>query len=109
MEVGEEVDYIPNDSCIKMDSDGSHFNVINCEGQKSQDCVHTHTQQQKIKRKENRSGIEPRPFCLPAYNALPLGQTGSQALCVCTNLMMLRVMTTTLSTRHFHSHSHTFP
>ena len=25
-----------------------------------------------------KSGIEPRSFCLPAYNALPLGQTGSQ-------------------------------
>ena len=29
--------------------------------------------------------------------------------CVCTSLMMLRDMTTTLSTRHLHSHSHTFP
>ena len=37
MEVGEEGDYIPiatlsrhhqNDSCIKMDSDESHFNVL---------------------------------------------------------------------------------
>ena len=40
MEVGEEGDYIPvslrrhhqNDSCIKMGSDESHFNV-SCEGQ----------------------------------------------------------------------------
>ena len=43
-----------NDSCIRMDSDGSHFNVINCEGQKSQDCVHkqkqTTTKKQKTKK-----------------------------------------------------------
>ena len=30
-----------------------------------------------LKRKESRSGIEPRSFRLPACNALPLGQTGS--------------------------------
>ena len=30
-----------------------------------------------LKRKENRSGIEPRSFRLPANNALPLGHTGS--------------------------------
>ena len=30
-----------------------------------------------MKRKESRSSIEPRSFRLPAYNALPLGQTGS--------------------------------
>ena len=29
-----------------------------------------------LERKESRSGIEPRSFRLPAYNALPLGQTG---------------------------------
>ena len=29
--------------------------------------------------------------------------------CVCTSLMMLRDVTTTLSIRHLHSHSHTFP
>ena len=29
-----------NDSCIKMGSDGSHFDVINCDGHKSEDCVH---------------------------------------------------------------------
>ena len=41
MEVGEEEDYIPiatlshqNDSCIKMGSDESHFNLsLICEGQ----------------------------------------------------------------------------
>ena len=29
-----------NDSCIKMGSNGSHFDVINCDGHKSEDCVH---------------------------------------------------------------------
>ena len=32
---------------------------------------------QFLKRKESRSGFEPRSFCLP--EALPLGQTGSRA------------------------------
>ena len=47
MEVGEEGDYIPrchhqNDSCIKMGSDESHFNVsVGSDGlTKSQDSVH---------------------------------------------------------------------
>ena len=30
-----------------------------------------------LKRKESRSGIEPRSFRLPTYKALPLGRTGS--------------------------------
>ena len=47
-----------HDFCSKMGSDESHFNVImNC------DSVH---RPQLLKRKENRSGIEPRPFCLSA-------------------------------------------
>ena len=40
---------------------------------KSHDIVH----RQVLKREENRDGIEPRSFCIPAYNALPIGQTGS--------------------------------
>ena len=28
-----------------------------------------------LRRKKSRSGIEPSPFCLLAYKALPLGQT----------------------------------
>ena len=40
-------------------------------GTKSQDSVH---RSQLLKRKESRSGIEPRSLSLPA---LPLGQTGS--------------------------------
>ena len=35
---------------------------------------------QILKRKESRSRFEPKSLCLPAYNALPLGQTGSLKL-----------------------------
>ena len=63
MEVGErEIIYLSlhchhqNDSCIKMGSDESHFNVS--VGQ----CPQTTT---FSKRKESRSGIEPRSFRLP--------------------------------------------
>ena len=61
-----------NDSCIKMGSDESHFNVsLNVRDKVTRQCPQTTTY---LKRKQNRSGIKPRPFCLPA---LPLGQTGS--------------------------------
>ena len=53
-----------NDSCIKMGSDESHFNVsVGSDGQS-----HTHCPQITtfLKRKESRSGIEPRSFRLPA-------------------------------------------
>ena len=57
-----------NDSCIKMGSDDSHFNVPCIVTDKvTRCCPQTST---FLKRKENRSGIEPA--------ALPLGQTGSQ-------------------------------
>ena len=66
MEVGEEQDYIPiatlshhNDSCIKMGSDESHFNVSLIARDKV-------TRPQLLKRKDCLSGIKPRPFCLPA-------------------------------------------
>ena len=49
-----------NDSCIKVGSDESHFNVWT----KSQDSVHK--PQPFFKRKESRSGIEPGYFRLPA-------------------------------------------
>ena len=54
-----------NDSCIKMGSDESHFNVsIGSNGQKSQDkCSQTTT---FLKRKESRSGIEPMSSRLSA-------------------------------------------
>ena len=72
MEVGGEGDYIhlslhchlQEHSCIEMGSDESHFNVSlilrdRVKRQRPQTTTF-------LKRKENRSGIEPRPFCLPA-------------------------------------------
>ena len=52
-----------NDSCIKVGSDDSHFNVSSIVKAKSQDSVH---KPQPFKREDSRSGIEPRSFCLPA-------------------------------------------
>ena len=53
-----------NDSCIKMGSDESHFNVsVGNDGQSHKTVSQTTT---FLKRKENRSGIEPRSFGLPA-------------------------------------------
>ena len=70
MEVGErEIIYLSlhchhqNDSCIKMGSDESHFNVSELRRTKSQDSVH---RPQLLKRKESRSRFEPRSLCLPA-------------------------------------------
>ena len=72
MEVGEEGDCIPiakpgcyykNQSSIKMGIDESHFNIsLIVRDKVSRQCPHTAF----LKRKESRSGIEPRPFCLPA-------------------------------------------
>ena len=75
MEVGEErgeIIYLSlhchnqNDSCIKMGSDESHFNVTSgkCWTDKvtTRRCPQTTT---FLKRKESRSGIEPRSFRLP--------------------------------------------
>ena len=58
-----------------MGSDESHFNVsVGSDGQSHKTVSTNH------KRKESRSGIEPRSFRLPLYqpNTLPLGQTGSR-------------------------------
>ena len=52
-----------NDSCIKTGSDESHFNVSVGSGGQSDKSVH---RPQLLKRKESRSGIEPRSFRLPA-------------------------------------------
>ena len=60
-----------NHSCIKMGSDESHFNVSLIVRDRVHDGVH---KPQYSRRKENRSKIEPRSFCLPT---LPLSQTGS--------------------------------
>ena len=67
MEVGGEGDYIPidtlsppDDFCIKVGSDESHFNVsVKSDGQSPQTTTF-------LKRKESQSGIEPRSFRLPA-------------------------------------------
>ena len=55
-----------NDSCIKMDSDESHFNVSLTVKENvtiKTKCPQTAT---FLKREESRSGIEPGIFCLPA-------------------------------------------
>ena len=52
-----------NDSCVKMGSDESHFNVsVGSDGQNHRTVPQTSN---LLKRKENRSGIEPRSFRLP--------------------------------------------
>ena len=51
-----------NDSCIKMGSDESHFNV----SVGSDDKVIRPQTTTFLKRKESRSGVEPRSFRLPA-------------------------------------------
>ena len=54
-----------NESCIKMGSDESHFNVSLIVMDKvTRQCPQTTT---FLKRKESRSGIEPRSFRLPAF------------------------------------------
>ena len=57
------------DTCIKMGSDERHFNVSLFVRNKVTTVSTSHN------RFEEKG--EPKPFCLPAYNALPLGQTGS--------------------------------
>ena len=52
-----------NDSCIKMGSNESHFKVSLIVRDKVTRHVHRPL---LLKRKESRSGIEPRSFCLPA-------------------------------------------
>ena len=76
-EGGREIIYLhchhQSDSCIKMSSDESHFNVsLIVRDKVTRQCPQTTT---FSKRAERWSGIEPRSFCLPAR---PLGQTGSQ-------------------------------
>ena len=71
MEVrGEEIIYLSlhchhqNNFCIMMGSDDSHFNVsVGSDGQNHNLRPQTTA---FLKRKENRSGIEPRSFRLPA-------------------------------------------
>ena len=52
-----------NDSYIKMDSDERHFNVsLIVRDKVTGQCLQTTI----LKRKESRSGFEPRSLCLPA-------------------------------------------
>ena len=71
MEVGEKKEIIylslhchhQNDSCTKMSSEESRFNVSSTVRNKvTRQCPQSTT---FSKRKESRSGIEPRSFCLP--------------------------------------------
>ena len=53
-----------NDSCIKMDSAESHFNVsLIVKDEVTRQCLQTIT---FLKRKESRSGFKPSSFYLPA-------------------------------------------
>ena len=52
-----------NDFCIKMSSDESHFNVSLIVMDK---VIRQYPHTQLLKRKESRSGFEPRSLCLPA-------------------------------------------
>ena len=52
-----------NDSCIKMGSGESHFNVSLLVRDK---VTRRWPQTTFLKRKESRNAIDPRPFCLPA-------------------------------------------
>ena len=67
---GREIIYLSlhchhqNDFSIKMGSDKSHFNVsLIVRDKVTRQCPQTTT---FLKRKDSRSGIEPRFFCLPA-------------------------------------------
>ena len=55
-----------NDFCIKVGSDESHFNVSEGSDGQSHKTVSTAQTTILLKRKESRSGIEPRSFPLPA-------------------------------------------
>ena len=67
MAVGEEGEYIPvttRMTCIKMGSDENHFNVsLIARDKVTRQCPQTTT---FSKRKESRSGIEPRSYRLTA-------------------------------------------
>ena len=73
MKVGEDGEHIytyrytvtTRMTCIKMGGDESHFNVsLVVRNKVTRPCPQTTT---FLKRKESRSGIEPRFFHLPAY------------------------------------------
>ena len=66
-----------NDSCIKMGSDESHFNVsVGSDGQSHKPVFINHNLfEEKGEPKRYRTKVLP---LTSLYNALPLGQTGSQ-------------------------------
>ena len=97
MELGEEGNYIylslhchrQTDSCIKIGSDESHFNVSLIARDKiTRQCPQTTTSEEKGEPK--RSGFEPRFLCLYPHNVLPLGQTGSPCVVVVVDRFFLR-------------------
>ena len=76
MEVVKEGDYVPtaNDSCIKMGSDESHFNVsLIVKDKVTKQCLQTTTfkDERRVEADSNRGPTAYQP------NALPPGQTGS--------------------------------
>ena len=98
-----------NDSCIKMGSDGSHFNVSFMVRDKiTRQCPQTTT---FPNRKESRSGIEPRSFCLPRAivswctgpNQPHRAATGNVKTCVeRSTLLLFYLFLNSLYTVHCH-------
>ena len=67
-----------NDSCIKMGSDKSHFNVsVGSDGQSHKTVSTNHNLFEEKKRAESVSNRGPSAY---QPNVLPLGQTGSRLL-----------------------------
>ena len=66
-----------NDSCIKMGSDESHFNVsLIVRDKVTRQCPQTTTFEENEEPKRIRTEV---PLLTSLSNALPLGQTGSHA------------------------------
>ena len=85
MEVGGEGDYNipivtlspPDDSCIKMDSDESHFNVsLTVRDKVTRQCRQTATFEEKGEPKRSRTEVP----LLTSLNVLPRGQTSQRAI-----------------------------
>ena len=73
-------------TCIKMVSDESHFNVsLIVRDKVTRQCPQTTT---FLKRKESRSGIEPRSFRLPAYR-LTVRLNPLSSVSVCSGYLFL--------------------
>ena len=98
MEGGKEGDYIPiatlspltrTTSALRWAAMRATLMFHKLRGTKSKDSVHS---LQLLKRKESRSGFEPRPLPYQA-NALPLGQTGSRNLRINAALLKRRDIT----------------